>query len=166
MEKLDDYYTDKQKRINQEAPLFSKFYLIMIILIILLLAAAGLKAANLKTTDPNSRDIGQLLDAIAQVESGNNDRAVGDNGRSIGAYQIGKLYWMDGTTYLGVDWPYSEAVDANKARQVVRAYLRRYGKGKTIEQLARIHNSGPAGHKKKSTLKYWLKIKRVLTTNN
>jgi hypothetical protein len=161
MEKLDKYYTDKQKRIEEDAPLLDTFYLIMIILIILLLAAAGLKAADYSQTE-------QLLDAIAQVESGNRDYPPGsnDNGRALGRYQIHRAYWQDGCQYLGVDWPYSDAVDANKARQVVRAYLRRYGKGKTIEQLARLHNGGTTGHKKKSTLKYWVKVKYVLMTNN
>lgn len=161
-EELNDYYKNKQKRIREDAPLLNTFYLVMFVLIILLLAASGLNAANLKTTDPNSRDINQLLNAIAIVESNNNDQAIGDGGKALGRYQIHKSYWIDGTTYLKVSWPYSDATDAKKARQVVRAYWKRYGKGKTIEQLARIHNGGLYGYKKKSTIKYWLKVKKVL----
>jgi len=103
-----------------------------------------------------------LLDAIAHVESNRNARAVGDGGRAIGAYQIHKRYWRDGTRFLGVDWSYDEARDPVKARQVVRAYLLHYGRGKTLLQKARIHNGGPRGHRKKATLKYARKIARIL----
>lgn len=95
----------------------------------------------------------KLIDAIGVVESNNNDDAVGDNGKSIGRYQIQKAYWIDGTEYLKVDWPYKDAHNPYKARKVVEAYLTRYGKGKTIEQLAAIHNSGPKGAEKLKTNK-------------
>ena len=36
-----------------------------------------------------------LLDAIKQVESGGNPCAVGDNGKSLGAYQIMEAYYND-----------------------------------------------------------------------
>ena len=110
-----------------------------------------------------------LLPLIAQVESSNNPTAVGDDGLAIGLYQIHECYWIDGCESLGVDWPYQDAYDPVKAKQVVIAYLTRYGKhyervtGKkvTLEVLARIHNGGPAGWKKGATNKYWRKIKAL-----
>lgn len=60
-----------------------------------------------------------------------------------------------------MDWQYpQDAKDSYKSRVVVKAYLEHYGKNKTIEQKARIHNGGLNGWKKESTIKYWNKIKR------
>lgn len=119
--------------------------------------------ATLNSPSPQTvPSLSKLIDAIGVVESNNNDKAVGDNGKSIGRYQIQKAYWIDGTEYLKVDWPYKDAHDPCKARKVVEAYLMRYGKGKTIEQLARIHNGGPNGWKKECTKKYWERVKKVL----
>jgi hypothetical protein len=104
----------------------------------------------------------RLLDAIAQVESRYDAAAVGDNGRAVGVYQIHREYWMDGTRVLGVNWQYSDARDPRKARQVVHAYLCHYGKGRTLLDMARIHNGGPRGHQKQNTLAYARKIEQIL----
>jgi len=110
----------------------------------------------------DASQIDRLLDAIAHVESNHNARAVGDGGRALGTYQIHRRYWEDGTRFLRVDWSYDQARDPAKARQVVRAYLLHYGRGKSVLQKARIHNGGPRGHRKKATLKYARKIAEVL----
>ena len=108
-------------------------------------------------------EIESLLDAIRQVESsGGRDTRDGDNGRAIGPYQIHRDYWTDGTKFLGVEWAYEDAKDEKKARAVVRAYLLHYGKDKSIEAKARIHNGGPNGYKKESTKAYWTKVKEAM----
>lgn len=109
-----------------------------------------------------NNDLEFLLDAIARVESNNNPDAVGDNGRAIGSYQIHRRYWQDGIRILGVDWKYRDARDPHKARRVVRAYLRYYGKGKSLLDMARIHNGGPNGHRKRATLAYSRKVETIL----
>ena len=103
-----------------------------------------------------------LLDAIRQVESGGDCNAVGDGGKAIGPYQIHRDYWTDGTSFLGVEWPYEDVRDEKKARAVVRAYLLHYGEGKGVEGMARCHQGGPTGWKKESTKAYWLKIKKAM----
>ena len=104
-----------------------------------------------------------LLDAIRQVESnGGRDTRDGDGGDARGPYQIHKAYWIDATRFLGVRWPYSDARDEAKARAAVRAYLDHYGRGKSLEAKARIHNGGPRGDRKKATEKYWEKVKRFM----
>ena len=112
-----------------------------------------------------SPDVNDLIDAIGVVESNNNDNAIGDNGKSIGKYQIGKLYWQDGCRFLKVSWPYENAKNPNKARQVVREYLLHYGRGKTLEQIARCHNGGPKGYLKPQTEAYWRKVEKVIKAN-
>jgi hypothetical protein len=102
-----------------------------------------------------------LLDAIAEVESRGNAVSVGDSGRAAGVYQIHRSYWADGTRILGVDWDYRDAQDPQKARQVVRAYLSHYGRGKALLDVARIHNGGPKGDEKEATLAYARKIAQI-----
>lgn len=106
--------------------------------------------------------IDRLLDAIARVESRHEPGATGDGGLALGAYQIHRDYWTDGTKFLGVDWDYSQASDPAKAREVVRAYLRHYGRGCSLLEMARIHNGGPNGHRRPSTLDYARRIARIL----
>jgi hypothetical protein len=46
----------------------------------------------------------------------------------------------------------------------VWAYWCRYApKGASVEQLARIHNGGPKGHKRSGTIGYWKKIVREIS---
>lgn len=113
-----------------------------------------------------SRDLEVLLDAIVEVESGNNPKAIGDRGRAIGAFQIHRAYWRDGTRILGVEWSYRDAFDVEKARQVVRAYLAYYGRGRSLTDKARIHNGGPKGYRKRSTLAYGKKVISLLRRKN
>ncbi len=113
---------------------------------------------------PGAQDdsMDRLLDAIAMVESRNEPTATGDHGRAVGMYQIHPAYWAEGTRILGVDWAYGDARDPDRARQVVRAYLCHYGRGRGLLDLARIHNGGPKGYEKAATLAYAHRIKRVL----
>ena len=125
-------------------------------LCLVVLVPVWFAAASAAAVDPN--DIERLLDAIARVESHGDPNAVGDGGRALGAYQIHRGYWEDGTGLLGVDWPHRDAADPRKARRVVKAYLLHYGKGKSLLEMARIHNGGPHGCRKKATLPYAQKI--------
>lgn len=105
-------------------------------------------------------DLRPLLDAIRTVESGGNDRAVGDNGVSRGPYQIKRGYWADSRVRL----PYDRLVwDRASSEQVVVAYWRRYCpkalRANDWQTLARVHNGGPAGARKAATRDYWLKVR-------
>ena len=54
------------------------------------------------------------------------------------------------------------------SERVIRAYICRYateariGRVPTNETIARIHNGGPNGWKRKSTMAYWGKVKQAL----
>ena len=107
----------------------------------------------------------ELLDAIRFVESGDRVNVPdGDNGRAIGPYQIWRVYWQDACEYDASlkNRRYEDCRDPEYARRVVIAYLSRYGRGKSAEDLARIHNGGPKGHRKDATVEYWSKVEKRL----
>ena len=127
---------------------------IIVILFITLLLTSGAASGCPQFND--------LLDAIEKVESGGDSSAVGDNGKAVGAYQIHKIYVDDVNRISGKSFRYIDRKDKAKSRKMATIYLRHYGKGKTLIELARIHNGGPKGYKKKCTEKYAEKIKKVL----
>lgn len=111
----------------------------------------------------------KLVNAIIQVESGGDDDAVGDNGNAIGCLQIWKVYWQDAVERSKLGGKYEDCYDRNYAIKVFDAYMTRYAKEKwtdpkkfDAEHVARIHNGGPKGYKKKATIKYWNKVKKEL----
>lgn len=108
-----------------------------------------------------------FLDAIAKVESNNNDAAIGDAGKAIGRYQIWQIYWQDAVEYSpSIGGQYSDCTNKDYAERVMVSYLLRYAKtaveNRDYEKLARIHNGGPRGHKKNATLAYWNKVNKIL----
>ena len=131
----------------------------------IVLATSSLALAP-RTIAGDDDSMERLLDAIARVESHSDPNAVGDGGRALGAYQIHCRYWQDGTRILGVDWSFQDALNPRKARQVVRAYLSHHGRGKSLLDMARIHNGGPRGYRKRATREYARKIKAALDRNH
>lgn len=110
--------------------------------------------------NPDSRRI--LFAAIRQVESGGNDKAVGDKGKSKGPYQCGRAAWLDGCGYGHATWSYHDCVFSRwHTEQVMIWYWAKYG-AKTDEQRARMWNGGPRGMHKAATLGYWAKVKRAM----
>jgi hypothetical protein len=110
--------------------------------------------------EPSAR-LYAAIRAVESAGSGGGD-AVGDNGRSLGAYQISQAYWADACQFGGVRWDYASGVrDEARCRQVMAWYWQRYG-ARTDEQRARIHNGGPRGHLRKSTLGYWARVRKAL----
>lgn len=111
-------------------------------------------------------EIDRLLPALAKVESNNNSRAVGDNGRAIGLYQIQPIFVKDVNRIAKTKYTLADRYDPIKSAQMVRIYLSHYGKGKTILELAAIHNAGPRGAEKlktnKNVKRYVVKVRREL----
>lgn len=111
-------------------------------------------------------DLRPFFVAIRAVETSGRatpNMAVGDNGRSIGPYQISVAYWKD--SGIPGDWKlchgrvYSEAV--------MLAYWKRHNpralRQRNCEVLARIHNGGPTGHTKRATTAYWQKVRQAMS---
>lgn len=106
-----------------------------------------------------------LLDALWMVESGGNlNPPDGDGGKAIGPYQIWKAYHADALEHCpAIGGTYEDCRKKEYAEQIIKAYMCRYApKDATAEQIARIHNGGPKGHKRASTLGYWKKVQKHL----
>ena len=96
--------------------------------------------------------------------------AKGDKGKALGPYQIWNIYWQDaavpGREYREVlhDKKLSELVVERYMQRYARGSLRRLQRGtgtlKDVEVVARIHNGGPKGHRRESTLGYWSKARK------
>ena len=105
--------------------------------------------------------------ALGQVESGQNPKAIGDNGRSIGIFQIQKVCWLDAINFdKTTSGKYENCLEIEYSKKILKAYLNRYClqaiKNNDFETMARIWNGGPFGCRKESTKKYWNKIKKEL----
>lgn len=112
-------------------------------------------------------DYDDFFYAIAEVESGHDDTAVGDGGKSIGRFQIQFAYWKDAHDHNPfIGGKYRDVVDPVYARKVMTAYFSRYAPqawaDKDWETLARTHVGGPKGPQRKSSLPYWRKVNAQL----
>lgn len=134
----------------------------------LLVAFVHGQRPTVQTLDEYRVQLRPLLDAIRHVESGGDDRAVGDQGRSIGPYQIQQAYWRDARSWCrGLRGAYTDCYARDYAERCIVAYWHRYCRralrNGDLEQLARVHNGGPQGHRKAATDPYWAKVKAQIT---
>lgn len=136
----------------------------------LLFLLAGVAASTMIGMAPKPKVVivtDRLLDAIWFAESSRRlNPPDGDDGKAIGPMQIWPAYFSDAKAYKPkeITFDYQDIRgDLEKSKIVVRAYMSRYAPDKaTDEQIARIHNGGPTGHKKAATAAYWEKVKQEL----
>lgn len=113
-----------------------------------------------------------FFNAIGQVESNNNDSAIGDNGKSVGRYQIKVVYIMDA---WNVDRTEAEKIhkklasDPALGRETIYRYMSRYApdsvRQKEWAKLAAIHNRGPSARKlSNEECKKYEYVQKVLKT--
>jgi len=108
----------------------------------------------------------EILAALAEVETGGHPEggrhARGDGGSALGPYQIHRAYWLDAR--LPGAW--EDCAGEAYSRRVVLAYWRRWCpralQELDAETLARVHNGGPRGAGKASTLAYWRRVEAAL----
>jgi hypothetical protein len=134
----------------------------------LLFAGALLaQAPTIQELDAARATLRPLLDALVQVESRGRDDAVGDAGNALGALQIWRVYWSDALQHApAIGGTYDDVRTRVYAERVVVAYWLRYAaaavRNVDFERLARVHNGGPRGHKKKATVAYWQRVSRAM----
>jgi hypothetical protein len=126
-------------------------------------------AVTLAVAPPADFNPRPILDAIRAVETGAETdpaNAVGDGGAALGPYQIHRVYWQDAVdrdpSLVANGQTYQNVRDAAYAERVILAYWSRYAPSYDAQTLARIHNGGPKGHLRKSTLGYWGKVRAKL----
>ena len=109
-----------------------------------------------------------LIMALINVESAGNDLAVGDGGLAYGCLQIHAGYVKDVNRAYGTTFTHEDMFNREDAIEVTKLYAylytnkRRLGHEPSYEDFARNHNGGLYGYKRKSTLKYWAKVKKEL----
>jgi len=106
--------------------------------------------------------------ALIQVESGNRDDIIGDNGKAYGCLQIHAGYVQDVAHHSGIPYAHEDAFNRDLAIDIFKIYMGIYAnkyrlqREPTFEDIARIHNGGPDGWQKDSTKLYWEKVKKYL----
>ena len=114
------------------------------------------------------QDIILLIMALIQVESGNRDDIIGDNGKAYGCLQIHAGYVQDVAHHSGIPYAHEDAFNRDLAIDIFKIYMGIYAnkyrlqREPTFEDIARIHNGGPDGWQKDSTKPYWEKVKKYL----
>lgn len=110
----------------------------------------------------------QILAAIRFVESSDRDDvADGDGGKAIGVYQIHEAYWRDAVrAEPSLGGSYQDCRRRAYAERVVAAYMQKWAPAAwaagDAETIARVHNGGPEGARKESTLRYWERVRAAL----
>ena len=126
-------------------------------------------AAALEGSKPSASRHVDLLAAMCEVESNCDPTKVGKDDE-IGWYQILPCFWQDALEHdPSIGGKYEDvAKDKEYAEKVILAYWDRYatmkrlGREPTDEDRARIHNKGPNGYKKDSSIPYWNKVTKIL----
>ena len=137
------------------------------ILYVIIMSCLGI-VATLEDQKVDSRHV-DLLAAMCEVESNCETGKIGKD-NEIGWYQILPDFWTDALEHdPSIGGEYEDvAKDKEYAEKVILAYWDRYatvkrlGREPTDEDRARIHNKGPNGYKKDSSLDYWNKVKAIL----
>ena len=102
-----------------------------------------------------------LLSALIQIESGGNDLAKGRHGE-LGALQIKPILVRDVNRIMGTHYAHAQVTNRAVSTFIARSYLSHYGKNLSDENLARIWQGGPKGHRKTSTRAYARRVMRQL----
>lgn len=101
-----------------------------------------------------------IWEAICQVESGGNPRAIGDKhlkNKSYGIAQVRQDRLDDYYKQTGIRYTTDDMFDTTNSKSVFMWYAMQYHYTE-IEKISRNWNGGPKGYKKPSTLKYYRKI--------
>lgn len=114
-----------------------------------------------------------LISALIKVESGGDDGAIGDKqlkNKAYGCLQVRQPCVDDVNRVCGTNYRAEDCLDNRELSlwiynryMEIYATAERLGRDVTLEDKARIWNGGPNGHKKKSTKRYWTKVKKYLS---
>lgn len=111
-----------------------------------------------------------LINALIEVESSGNVKAIGDNGKAKGCLQIWDVVIKDVNQFYKTKYTSKDAFNKEKSKDICKKYLTYWGKiykskhgiEPSIEIYAKIWNAGPEGYKNPKTISYWNRVKSVL----
>lgn len=111
-----------------------------------------------------------LFTALIAVESGGNDRAIGDDGKAFGCLQITESVLKDVERLTGKRYTQRDCFQRPVAIRIAKTYLAHYctqqrlRREPTLQDYARTWVGGPAGPWKDSSRPYWEKVSKQLST--
>jgi hypothetical protein len=97
--------------------------------------------------------------AVCLVESGNNRFAINKKEQAYGIAQIRKVRLKDYEKRTGIHYELKDMFDINRSKSVFMYYAMRIGENDQ-EKIIRCWNGGEKGMKKRSTIKYWQKVRK------
>ena len=132
------------------------------LIITTVLISFGTPSLHAKNNEAKDFDWSRLMDAITQVESEGDEKAV--NGLSCGPMQITPILVQDCNDILksrGEDKRYTQKdrFSTKKSREMFRLIQSRYNPTNDIERAIRLWNGG-VRYTRKSTQKYYQKVMR------
>jgi hypothetical protein len=140
----------------------------LVVIVAIVMALVMVAAKKVKADLPSDN----LIEALIAAESSGNDYAVGDENlpnKAYGPLQIRQPYVDDynrwhKTSYKAEDCLGNRPLSIKICKSYIDHYATaaRLGRIPTDEDKARIHNGGPSGWKKNSTVKYWTTVKEYL----
>jgi hypothetical protein len=104
-----------------------------------------------------------IWNAVCQVESSGNPLAVGDKNLKLHSYGIAQIRQSRLDDYFrqtGIRYNETDMFCPVKSKQVFMFYCSQIGENP--ERIAREWNGGEQGMKRKSTLKYWDKVQKIM----
>jgi len=117
----------------------------------------------------------QFFTALAEFESGTADNAIGDYGKSLGRYQVGRDFHTDALLFSpSIGGVYQDVTKPDYAEKIITAYMLRYLGADVwnnltdanIQLIARTHNGGPRGASKQSTKEFGVAILNLIKKEN
>ena len=122
-------------------------------------ATSSFEVVIVKTT-PTIQD--RLIDAIIHVESRGDSMAYNAGEDAVGVLQIRPIMMREVNRLLGYNkYTLKDRWSKSKSIEMFNV-IKQHTTNPTNERLARNWNGGWNGYKKKSTLKYWQKVKTQL----
>jgi hypothetical protein len=141
---------------------------LLTILSILGFVSGSLKAPESKTVlipySEGVKPLEPIWNAICEVESSNNPFAIGDKNLkeySYGIAQIRRSRLDDYYRQTGIRYYEKDAFDVEKSKEIFLFYASQCHYTE-VEKIARLWNGGSKGMQKKSTKRYFLKVKQNL----
>ena len=105
--------------------------------------------------------IDSLIEAVIYVESRGDSMAYNKSEDAVGVLQIRPIMVREVNRLLGFDkYTLKDRWSVSKSKEMFNI-VRLNTTDATNEKVARRWNGGSNGHKKKSTLKYWIKVNEI-----